>query len=118
MDKLMVVMIVAAGTVCLLTNLLVLCIILRQRVGRITFRYQVILGQCTAGLVSSTVMFYPLKLVSVSLSKGSVPDATDHGFTASFVSCLFICSAPLVSVATLLMAHALILNIEQVVRQI
>ena len=60
----MVVMIVAAGTVCLLTNLLVLCIILRQRVGRITFRYQVILGQCTAGLISSTVMFYPLKVRS------------------------------------------------------
>ena len=57
-------MIVAAGTVCLLTNLLVLCIILRQRVGRITFRYQVILGQCTAGLISSTVMFYPLKVRS------------------------------------------------------
>ena len=58
-----------------------------------------------------------LQLVSVSLSKGSVPDA-DHGFTASKISCLFLCSAPLVAVAILLMAHALILNIEQVVRQI
>ena len=63
MDKLMVVMLVAAGTVCLLTNLLVLCIILKQRVGRITFRYQIIVGQCMAGVISSTVMSYPLKVL-------------------------------------------------------
>ena len=65
MDKLMVVMLVAAGTVCLLTNLLVLCIILKQRVGRITFRYQIIVGQCMAGVISSTVMFYPLKVLLI-----------------------------------------------------
>ena len=72
MDKLMVVMLVAAGTVCLLTNLLVLCIILKQRVGRITLRYQIIVGQCMAGVISSTVMFYPLKVFLICNSVTTV----------------------------------------------
>lgn len=68
MDKVAVVLLVAAGTVCFLTNLLVLAILVKQKAGRLTFRYQIVLSQCLAGLFSATVVMYPLKVIQSSSS--------------------------------------------------
>ena len=81
------VLLVASATVCFLTNLLVLVILTKRRKrknispakkfggrnGGIndskirwdpvnTFRYQIIMSHCFAGIVASSVVIYPLKV--------------------------------------------------------
>lgn len=60
-EKFLVVLLVATGTVCFLTNSLVLLILLKQR-GKLCLRYQVILSQAWAGVLTAAVTFYPLKV--------------------------------------------------------
>ncbi len=83
-EKLLVVLLVASGTVCVLTNALIVVVLLRQK-GRLClrlnmvffflemmvrqlffaildFRYQIMLSQALAGILGTSVIFYPLKV--------------------------------------------------------
>jgi hypothetical protein len=63
LEKLLVVLLVAFGTVCLLTNLLVLAILLKLREkGTLPFRYRLIISQALTGIITSTVLIFPLKV--------------------------------------------------------
>ena len=63
LEKLLVVLLVAFGTVCLLTNLLVLAILLKLRErGNLPFRYRLIISQALTGIITSTVLIFPLKV--------------------------------------------------------
>ena len=81
------VLLVASATVCFLTNLLVLIILTKRRKRKDissaiksgaqnagmndsntrwnhanTFRYQIVMSHCLAGIVASSVVIYPLKV--------------------------------------------------------
>ena len=60
-NKLSVVFLVAMGTICFLTNTLVLLLLCRQR-GALCFRYRLVRSQAVAGIITSTVVIYPLKV--------------------------------------------------------
>merc|ERR1712223_410894 len=97
MEKLLVVLLVASATVCFLTNLLVLVILTKRRKRKSiastiksgserqglndsntrwnpanTFRYQIVTSHCFAGLLASTVVIYPLKILSLVLSRSEI----------------------------------------------
>ena len=62
-EKLLVVLLVAFGTVCLLTNCLVFGILIKLRErGRLPFRYRLIISQSIAGILTSLVLIFPLKV--------------------------------------------------------
>ncbi len=68
LDKVAVVMLVAAGTVCLLTNSLVLALLMRQR-GRLCLRYRLVRSQAIVGVITAFVVAYPLKVKKTSKCK-------------------------------------------------
>ena len=61
-EKVLVVLLVASGTVCFLTNLLVLVILLRQLGRNLCLRYQIIKSQAWTGRITALVTLYPLKV--------------------------------------------------------
>ena len=137
------VLLVATGTVCLLTNLLVLVIMFRQsrssakEGGRLCLRYRVVYSQALVGVLSSAVTIYPLKvrikslellwfghalntpfqLLSLSLldpaHSPSLLSSADASFFTSRASCLLSASAVPVASLTSNAAHAFILYLEQ-----
>ena len=64
------VLLVATGTVCLLSNLLIVAIMARLRSGgrggggKLCLRYRVVSSQAWVGVVTSAVTLYPLKVRS------------------------------------------------------
>ena len=60
-EKMLVVLLVAIATVGILTNLLILGVLLRQR-GKLCLRYQILMSQACAGIFGTSVIIYPLKV--------------------------------------------------------
>ena len=69
-EKLLVVLLVASATVCFLTNLLVFLILTfstrkdynKGRKVKLVIRYQLMRNQALAGLVTTSIVIYPLKV--------------------------------------------------------
>lgn len=131
LEKLLVVLLVASATVCLLTNLLVLLILSTstrryQRQGRypasskLALRYRLMRSQSLVGIFTASVVVFPLKLLSMSLldkAHGQVPlTAEDLKFFTSEALCLVTSTVPLVATPLISLGHALAMYTEQVLK--
>jgi len=83
-EKLLVVLLVASATVCFLTNLLVYLILTlstrsaynRGRRVKLVLRYQLMRSQALAGLLTASIVIYPLRILATSFEQHQHPSGT------------------------------------------
>lgn len=122
-EKLLVVLLVASATVCFLTNLLVFLILTfstrkdynKGRKVKLVIRYQLMRNQALAGLLTTSIVIYPLKILASSFEQHQ-HQLEEGTWNLSEASCLLLFTFPLVVGPLISQTHSLAIYAELILR--